>query len=339
MSDKIEMFYVNGVMCSELGYTKHEVQSLKLESSYLKEENASLQRQLAEEREAHASLARHHAEIEQERDKLRALVHEKDLALDSIMNSASGWVDGASDASQFAKTANYIYGDCEKALALTPDTLRAFIPKEKVKAAIEFAGCFLRARKAGAVSCNPATPWDEMAKKAMDDYQSTQTEKGFGGEEIMADQQQRIGVLQRKLEFFEQELARFKECFNEVCDQRDRVKEERDKLKYVVNLLLNATDNILSKVAEYFTLHSSLNLGSLKESICAYGKIKDAVQADNLPRFVSESEIEAFIQAIKLILPMAKGWAATHPVGSNQKYCDDVERLLSAYTKAEKEGV
>lgn len=33
--------------------------------------------------------------------------------------------------------------------------------------------------------------------------------------------------------------------------------------------------------------------------------------------------------ALKLILPMAKGYAASNPVGSNDKYIADVEALLA----------
>lgn len=47
---------------------------------------------------------------------------------------------------------------------------------------------------------------------------------------------------------------------------------------------------------------------------------------------VSENELR---DAIALILPLAKGYAATHPVGSNQAYVDYVEGLITLATREE----
>lgn len=46
---------------------------------------------------------------------------------------------------------------------------------------------------------------------------------------------------------------------------------------------------------------------------------------------VSETELR---DAIALILPMAKGYAAAHPVGSNQSYVDYVENLITTREEA-----
>lgn len=46
---------------------------------------------------------------------------------------------------------------------------------------------------------------------------------------------------------------------------------------------------------------------------------------------VSEGELR---DAITLILPMAKGYAAAHPVGSNQSYVDYVEGLIASHEEA-----
>jgi len=43
--------------------------------------------------------------------------------------------------------------------------------------------------------------------------------------------------------------------------------------------------------------------------------------------------IEAFKDYINLILPLAKGYAAEHQVGSNQKYIEEVEDMLSELEK------
>jgi hypothetical protein len=41
-----------------------------------------------------------------------------------------------------------------------------------------------------------------------------------------------------------------------------------------------------------------------------------------------EKEVERYHDALALVLPMAKGYAHQHPVGSNQKYCDIATALL-----------
>ncbi len=48
---------------------------------------------------------------------------------------------------------------------------------------------------------------------------------------------------------------------------------------------------------------------------------------------VKELEAENLVKtkALELILPMAKGYAANHPVGSNQKYIDISEQALSQH--------
>ncbi|WP_433942340.1 hypothetical protein [Brevundimonas diminuta] len=50
---------------------------------------------------------------------------------------------------------------------------------------------------------------------------------------------------------------------------------------------------------------------------------------------VSETELR---DAIALILPMAKGYAAAHPVGSNQSYVDYVENLITTREEAPAEA-
>jgi hypothetical protein len=55
-------------------------------------------------------------------------------------------------------------------------------------------------------------------------------------------------------------------------------------------------------------------------------KAADAVLSLIRPAAPSDSEMR---DAISLILPLAKGYAAAHPVGSNQAYVDYVESLVS----------
>ena len=40
------------------------------------------------------------------------------------------------------------------------------------------------------------------------------------------------------------------------------------------------------------------------------------------------AQVEALTNGIRLVLPMAKGYACKNPVGSNQQIVEDVERLL-----------
>ena len=43
----------------------------------------------------------------------------------------------------------------------------------------------------------------------------------------------------------------------------------------------------------------------------------------------AKAEVERLREALPLILPLAKGYAAAHPVGSNQKYVEEVEALAA----------
>jgi len=42
------------------------------------------------------------------------------------------------------------------------------------------------------------------------------------------------------------------------------------------------------------------------------------------------AEVERLREALQLILPMAKGYARAHPVGSNQKYIEEAEALAAS---------
>lgn len=49
---------------------------------------------------------------------------------------------------------------------------------------------------------------------------------------------------------------------------------------------------------------------------------------DAAPLLARVAELEA---ALRLVLPMAKGYAHTYPVGSNQAYCDQADAALAAH--------
>lgn len=62
----------------------------------------------------------------------------------------------------------------------------------------------------------------------------------------------------------------------------------------------------------------------------------DAIIAARQP---SEGMVEGMAEALRLVLPMAKGYAAANPVGSNQRYIEIAEAALSTLQGAADEGM
>jgi hypothetical protein len=46
----------------------------------------------------------------------------------------------------------------------------------------------------------------------------------------------------------------------------------------------------------------------------------------------------AAVSALVLVLPLAKGYAAAHPVGANQRFCDVAQDVIERYDAAIGEG-
>ena len=50
-------------------------------------------------------------------------------------------------------------------------------------------------------------------------------------------------------------------------------------------------------------------------------------------------DVDNLEEALRLILPMAKGYAAMHDVGSNKKYIEKAERLLTPNNQVQRDAL
>jgi len=57
----------------------------------------------------------------------------------------------------------------------------------------------------------------------------------------------------------------------------------------------------------------------------------DGVYTEYTRTDIAHTQLEAMAEALRLVLPMAKGYAAAHPVGSNALYIETAEQQLAQY--------
>ena len=74
----------------------------------------------------------------------------------------------------------------------------------------------------------------------------------------------------------------------------------------------------------------------LMKALTAYTAVQQTTPVvPNVQELVEVTLARRMVEALELILPLAKGYAAEHRVGSNQTYVSQAEDALTAYTAAE----
>lgn len=135
-----------------------------------KEYVEELKRQLAEAITAAKNYSKLAADYEQERDKLMALVREKDSLIRSAIElyASAGMVGCTAEAK------------LNKAIELTLDNLPRFVPEEKVKPLMAALDRIGNEEKVSCVQSNPNYAPRFIARKALKDFSSAQPEKREG---------------------------------------------------------------------------------------------------------------------------------------------------------------
>jgi chromosome segregation ATPase len=122
--------------------------------------------------------------------------------------------------------------------------------------------------------------------------------------------QKQIGELEARIRELEKERDEAKHDENVVWAEGEVNRRDVEALRTRVAELQKERDDLSSKVVD-------ARSAWIKE------------QKENAQLRTTVSTLE---NALRLILPMAKGYASEHPVGSNQEYVEEAERALSGKT-------